>query len=425
MILEEYKAKSVVRTSAPSMFSWGEAYLNPYQGCSHDCKYCDGKSEGYYMHTDFAERIRVKVNAPQLLETYLRRKGFIPLRREKTSTLLDFIPSLKEEIQSKLKPKFILYIGGGVCDVYQPAEAQVRMTRKLLNIAYDYQFPVFILTKNTQVLRDIDLLRKINEDSYVCCSFTITLADESVQKIFEPTASTTQERFAAISTLRKEGIHSGVYFYPCLPFIGDTDENMQLIYEQAKRTDAEFVYCWGLTLKPGRNKKEFFQTLEKHFPPLLSKYQQLYKNEDKYGNLDVDQFKKMGLVWPEIKGYRLGYEYGLPYTAQRYVPDGCIKMNLQVSEVLLRSAYIKKYILKHAQAEVRPLEQASRFLETFKKDISELEMGEVTELPISTSLIPYIQEFIVENKSNYLEKLEKEAYRTISELLCMNTESCP
>ena len=88
MILEEYEAKSVVRTSMPSLFSWGEVYLNPYQGCSHDCKYCDGKSEAYYMHTDFAERIRVKTNAPQLLETYLKRKGFIPLRLERTSTLL-------------------------------------------------------------------------------------------------------------------------------------------------------------------------------------------------------------------------------------------------------------------------------------------------------------------------------------------------
>ncbi len=425
MILEEYKAKSVMRTSAPSLFSWGEAYLNPYQGCSHDCKYCDGKSEGYYMHADFAERIRIKVNAPQLLETYLRRKGFIPLRRERTSTLLDFIPSLKEEIHSQLKPKFILYIGGGVCDVYQPAEAQIRMTRKLLKIAYDYQFPVFILTKNALVLRDIDLLKKINDNSYACCSFTITLADESVQKIFEPNASTTRERFAAISALRKEGIHSGVYFYPCLPFIGDTNENMQLIYEQAKKTGAEFVYCWGLTLKPGRNKKEFFHTLEKHFPALLSKYQQLYRNEDKYGNVDVDQFKKMGLVSPEIKGYKLGYEYRLPYTAQRYYPDGCIKMNLQVSEVLLRIAFIKKFILQHTQAEIRPLEQASRFLKTFEKDISELEMEEIKELPVSTGLLPYIQEFIEENKSNYLEKLEKEAYKTISELLHLKPEPCP
>ena len=233
MIIEKYKAKSLVRTCSPSLFSWGEAYLNPYQGCYHDCKYCDGKSENYYMHADFGERIRIKINAPLLFEQFLKKKGFIPLHREKTSTLVDFLPS-KDSIQFHQPGKFIVHIGGGVCDVYQPAEKEIKITRKLLQITYDYKFPVFILTKNKFVLRDLDLLKKINGETYANVSFTITLADEKVQKIFEPRASTTQERFEAIKTLREEGIHSGVYFYPTLPFIGDTDENMQAIYNQAK-----------------------------------------------------------------------------------------------------------------------------------------------------------------------------------------------
>ena len=317
MIIEPYKAKSLLRVSRPGLFSWSEVYLNPYQGCYHDCKYCDGKSEGYYMHEDFAERIKVKVNAPQLLEKFLKKKGFIPLGREKTSTLIDFIPSLKEKAFLTQPGKFILFIGGGVCDVYQPAEKEIRITRKLLHIAYDYQFPVSILTKNELVLRDIDLLKKINENSYACCSFTITLADEIVQKIFEPRASTTAERFAALRKLRKEGIHSGVYFYPVLPFIGDTDENMQAIYDQAQKVNAEFVYCWGLTLKPGRNKQEFLETINTHFPALLSKYKRLYSNNNRYGHPDATQFEG---IHPEVKGYKLGYEHKLPYAARRYIP---------------------------------------------------------------------------------------------------------
>lgn len=191
------------------------------------------------MHEDFAERIKVKANAPQLLEQYLRKNKFIPLRREKTSTLLDFAPALKKQVTQPAK--FILFIGGGVCDVYQPAENETQMTRTLLGIAHDYKFPVCILTKNTLVLRDLDLLKKINKDSYACCSFTITLKDDT-QKIFEPNASTTKERFEAIKTLRDNGIHAGVYFYPVLPFIGDTNKNMQGIYDTAKKVKAEFVY---------------------------------------------------------------------------------------------------------------------------------------------------------------------------------------
>ena len=226
MIIEEYEAKSLVRTARTSLFSWSELYLNPYQGCYHDCKYCDGKAEGYYMHDDFAKRIRVKKNAPQLLEQYIKKLGFIPINRKKTSTLIDHFPELKESVGYNFPGKSVIFIGGGVCDVYQPAEEEVKMTRKLLQIAYDYKFPDFILTKNNLILRDLDLLKKINEDSYVCACFTITLSDEETQKIFEPRASTTNERFEAVKKLREEGIHSGVYCYPALPFIGDTDENL-------------------------------------------------------------------------------------------------------------------------------------------------------------------------------------------------------
>ena len=407
-MIEYYNAKSLIRTSNPGLFSWSEAYLNPYQGCYHDCKYCDGKSEGYYMHKDFAERIKVKVNAPQLLEQYLRKNKFIPLRREKTSTLLDFAPGLKEQVTQPAK--FILFIGGGVCDVYQPAERETQMTRTLLGIAHDYKFPVCILTKNTLVLRDLDLLKKINKDSYACCSFTITLKGDT-QKIFEPNASTTKERFEAVKTLRDNGIHAGVYFYPVLPFIGDTNENMQGIYATAKKVKAEFVYCWGLTLKPGRSKQEFLYTVKKHFPSLLPKYKKLYGNNHTYGHCDVDQFKKMGLEYPEIKGYRIGYQLQMPYTAERFIPEGRIATNLKIAEVLLKMAYIKGYILQESQT--RSLYEAAHFLEEYQKDLGLLTSAAVKRLPPTKEVHEYINEF-VSTKSKHLEELEKTAYRTIS-----------
>ena len=95
MIIEEYDAKSLVRTARTS--------LNPYQGCEHDCVYCDGKSENYYMHDDFGQRIRVKKNAPELLELYFKKQGFFPVNREKTSTLVDYFPNLRESADSSRK----------------------------------------------------------------------------------------------------------------------------------------------------------------------------------------------------------------------------------------------------------------------------------------------------------------------------------
>ncbi len=413
MIIEEYEAKSLVRTTKPSLFSWAEVYLNPYQGCYHDCVYCDGKAESYYMHDDFGTRIKVKKNAPELLEQFLKKKSFFPINREKTSTLVDYFPKLRDSANTKSKGKFVLFIGGGVCDTYQPAEKELGMTRKLLKIADDYRIPVCFLIKNDLVLKDLDLLKKINEETFASVSFTITLADEDSQKIFEPNASTTDERFEAIRLLRKEGIHSGVYCYPALPFIGDTEQNIETIYKRSKDVKAEFVYCLGLTLKPGRNKNQFMSTLEQYYPELYPKYKKLYGKEDKYGGIDRQVFDEFNLVWPEIRGYRYGYELGIDYTAKRYVPEGRIRSNLLTAELFYRLAYLKSFFIKSSKYERRQLNEGANILNDYPTDINLLEKDQLVKIGLDKTVLPYIEEFLKEGKSNTLKELEKESYDAV------------
>lgn len=144
MIVEEYAAKTLVMPSYPSLFAWMEYTLNPYQGCAHDCRYCDGKSEPYRMHADYGARIRVKRNAPELLERFLKNKGLRPAGVAQGSL---FGPERPDAY-------FTLFIGGGVCDVYQPVEAEKRLMRRLLQLAYDYGVPVLVLTKSALVLKN-------------------------------------------------------------------------------------------------------------------------------------------------------------------------------------------------------------------------------------------------------------------------------
>ena len=405
MIIEEFNAKTLMRKSVPSLFSWSEHYLNPYQGCYHDCQYCDGKSEVYHMHEDFGDRIRVKKNAPHLLEQFLKKQGML------TGSTLDDHLKLSKRYP---KPKFILFIGGGVCDVYQPAEKEVKMTRTLLRLAQAYNVPVQILTKSALVLRDLDIFKQINESTYAAVNFSITLADEDAQKIFEPRASTTSERFNAIRKLREEGIHSGVYFYPPLPFIGDTDENMLAIFQMAKRVDAEFVYVWSLTLKPGRNKIGFFQTIQKHFPHLLSKYRQLYGNNNKYGTLDHSQLKKLNLIYPELKAFKYNYEFGLPYTSRRYIPPGRIENNLRLVEILRKAAYVNANIIQEKSSSgTYQLNQAANTLEEHPEDVFELDNREFNKLNIPVAAHPYIIDFFLNEKSTLLKELEEKAYNVV------------
>ncbi|MFW9902954.1 MAG: radical SAM protein [Candidatus Thorarchaeota archaeon] len=406
MIIEEYNAKTLMRKSSPSLFSWSQYYLNPYQGCYHDCQYCDGKSEVYHMHEDFGNRIRVKKNAPHLLEQFLKKQGL----SVKHSTLDSHLKLRKR----RLNRKFILFIGGGVCDVYQPVEKQVKMTRTLLQLALMYNVPVQILTKNALVLRDLDLFKKINESSYAGVNFSITLANEDAQKIFEPRASTSSERFNAIRKLREEGIHSGVYFYPPLPFIGDTNDNMLAIFQTAKEVSAEFVYVWSLTLKPGRNKMSFFRTIQKHYPQLLSKYRQLYGNNNKYGTLDHFQLKKLNLIYPEIKAFKYNYEFGLPYTPKRYIPPGLIENNLRLVEILLRAGYIDSNIIReNSSSETYQLNKAAAFLEKHPEDVFELDKNQFKRLNIPSVAHPYIIDYFINRKSTLLEELEEKAYNIV------------
>jgi len=403
-MIEEFEAKSLVRDGNPSLFSWADVYLNPYQGCAHDCRYCDGKSEGYYLHSDFATRIRVKSNAPVLLESELRRRGFVPQARARLAPA----DAYQTELVPSRPGKLILGIGGGVCDVYQPAEEQVRMTRRLLEIAADFCLPVALLTKNVLVLRDLDLLKRINDQSFAVCNFTITLADDAHQRLFEPGASSTSERFEAIRTLWQAGIHSGIYFCPVLPLIGDTEANMNSIYDQAVAAGAEFVWCGGLTLKPGRNRQEFFSLLQAEFPSLLPAYERLYGNDDRYGTPDPHVARALKLTDPECRGFRLGFERGLRRCAERYVPDGRPAANLRAAEFLLRVAFARRLSAAVSPFETRALDTAARLLEDADAGF---------KLPDLLSRIPaparsYLTRFLDGEGEAIIRRLESEAFRS-------------
>lgn len=68
-------AKSVIlkRNYADGWFL--EKYaINIYRGCQHACEYCDGRSQRYYLDLDIANKIYIKVNAPELVKKGLRNK---------------------------------------------------------------------------------------------------------------------------------------------------------------------------------------------------------------------------------------------------------------------------------------------------------------------------------------------------------------
>lgn len=229
--------------------------MNLYRGCTHGCIYCDSRSSCYGMDHDF-EDIEVKENALELLEAALKRKR-----------------------------KKCMIGTGSMTDPYIPAELKLGNVRKALTLLYEYGFGFTVITKSDRVLRDIDLLQKINERAKCVVQMTLTTHDDELCKKLEPNVSTTAERFRALLRLRDAGIPTVVWLCPILPFINDTEENIAGILGYCIEAKVRGIICFGMgvTLRDG-NRQYFYSQLDRHFPGMKEKYVRAYGTQYALGS---------------------------------------------------------------------------------------------------------------------------------------------
>lgn len=189
--IHERPKKVVNKISSPDV---GMEYsLNPYQGCEHGCVYCYARNShqywGFSAGLDFERRIVVKENAPELLEQLLRKKSWVP----KTISL------------------------SGNTDCYQPIERKLKITRRILQVFLKYRHPVGIITKNSMILRDLDILQELAERNLVRTIMTINSLDEGLRRKMEPRTATSRSRLRAIEGLAKAGIPVTLMVSPLIP----------------------------------------------------------------------------------------------------------------------------------------------------------------------------------------------------------------
>ncbi len=223
--------------------------MNLYRGCTHGCIYCDSRSNCYQINHEFTA-IEVKENAVTLLEETLQKK------------------------RNKCMVKT-----GSMTDPYIPIEKNLLMVRKSLEVIYKYGFGVSVITKSDLILRDIDLLKKINEKTKSVVQMTLTTYDDKLCEILEPNVCNTSKRFEVLKTLRDEKIPTVVWLCPILPFINDTFENLDGLLNYCIEAKVKGILCFnmGLTLREG-NREYFYKMLDKHFPNMKEKYIKTYGN---------------------------------------------------------------------------------------------------------------------------------------------------
>lgn len=221
--------------------------MNLYRGCTHGCIYCDSRSNCYGFTHDF-EDIEVKQNAPELLEKALRAKR-----------------------------KKCMIGTGAMCDPYMHCEETLKLTRRCLEIIDLYEYGVAIQTKSDRILRDLDVLERINRKAKCVVQMTLTTYDETLCKILEPNVCTTKERVKALKVLHEHNIPTVVWLSPILPYINDTRENIEGILACCIQAKVYGIICFGMgvTLRDG-DREYFYAALDRHFPGMKERYRKKY-----------------------------------------------------------------------------------------------------------------------------------------------------
>jgi len=393
MKLEEVKARSLLskRIEADSWFHSNHS-MNLYRGCQFACAYCDGMSE-YYHVDDFQTHIRVKVNAPEILRREIKKLGY-----RKTPSLLDYT-----EAKTEYK-KPIIGVSGGVSDSYQQAEKDYELTRMVLEVILEHELPLFLLTKSDLVLRDLDLLKEINRKAFANICFSITQMDENKKKQYEPASSSTGERFKALKTLRGERIRGGVMAMPMIPYISDSIENMQRLIIEAKRSDAEFVLFGGMTLKPGRQKRHFLDTVSKFDPEKLDQVKEVYSNENSYG---MPEWSKVPQNVMTLGHHICRKERVNPRSVRHRCPDE-YESNHRVLQILLDIQYWMSMFLNRSKREWKDIHTLTVKIEKGLPDLQNaMEQGKLESI-VGSRINSVVSEIIQTGTCElYRQTLEK------------------
>ncbi len=190
-IFIEHPKKIVNKVNSPDL---GMAFsMNPYQGCEHGCVYCYARNTheyyGFSAGLDFESKIIVKPNAHILLEQQI--------------------------VQPHWQPVPIMLSGNTDC--YQPQERKHEITRKMLQVLARYRHPVGVITKNSLITRDIDVLQDLASNHLVHVMISITTLNEDLRRIMEPRTASAVKRLQTIEALAKANIPVGVMNAPIIP----------------------------------------------------------------------------------------------------------------------------------------------------------------------------------------------------------------
>lgn len=274
--------------------------FNVYRGCTHGCIYCDSRSECYNINHVF-EDIEVKQNAPELMEDALRRK--------RTKCMIST---------------------GAMCDPYLHCERELKITRRCLEAAEKYGFGVCLLTKSDLILRDMDVIQKINSNTKFVAQMTLTTFDEELCRFIEPNVCTTRRRYEVLKEFQHEHIPTVVWLTPLLPFINDTVENVKGILDYCIDAGVKGVLTFdggGMTLRKG-DREYYYAALDRCFPTLRKKYEETYGDAYELPSPNADQL--FSLIETQCESHGIMYKPDEIFSYLNEFPSASQQLSLDI-----------------------------------------------------------------------------------------------
>ncbi|MGC4035042.1 MAG: radical SAM protein [Chitinophagaceae bacterium] len=253
--------------------------VNAYEGCSCNCQYCYIRGSKYGENME--NGVYIKTNVAEVLD---------------------------KQLQSRAKKnQYGIVAVGTSTDAYMRQDDQYKLTEKILMVLLKNRFPVFISTKRTGIMRDIELLKQIDKTAIlpvdltdkfkrgVILSVSISTMNEDISNMLEPGTATPTQRLELVSKLNELGFLVGVNAIPSLPFISDNEEELEKTIAAAKQYHAQYILVGGLTLfgnSTADSKTLYYNFLQRYNPELIKKYDDLYRDKFYTPRSYQDQLKK-------------------------------------------------------------------------------------------------------------------------------------
>ena len=371
-MVNEIHVKTILR-KMKKIESWFISHygMNLYRGCTHNCSYCDGRADRYYVEGEFGCDVTVKANAIEILKREL-------------------------DPAQKRKPmkKAFMVLGGGVGDSYQPVEKKYQLARKTLELFRDRKLPVHVLTKSVLVERDLDILQEINAQSKVIVSCSFSSMDDEISAIFEPGVPPPSLRLEMLRKMKAAGMSIGMYFMPVIPFITDTPALLENAIRRANEAGIDFIIFGGMTLKSGRQKQYFLDVLQSHFPQFLLEYENLYPNND-YGEARPQYYHSLNqLFFSTIK------KHNIPVRIPPHIFSDFVSLDDKVIIILEHIDYLLKSVGRKS-----PYGYAAYSLSQLKEPLSDIKWTLDSVKGVGNTTKRIVLEILETGRCEYYEKL--------------------